>query len=254
MSTPPDILNIPLSVAYQPVITLRTEIPQVYAYECLMRVPSEPFGSPQRLIEYAEAHGHMNALDMKIARMVCLDAIANPRMRVWLNLSQASLECPVTARRISRLIDAARLQDRITVEITESMDGCELAITENLELLNRMAVGVVIDDIQDAHAKVNLLKTHLIRGCKLSRKTTIQLGESPSHFARTTKLVEWCKDNDKTVVLEGIETTKEIDLAYRLGVDYCQGYYFWPAMDIRQLPDQGLAVTIPESIRRKIPA
>lgn len=241
-----DPLSLPLYVAYQPVVCLKDSRPHVAAYECLLRVGENPTGeTTYSVIRSAEEGGVMPRLDAFIARQVCADALAKPNMRLWLNVSQATLSSSLASLDIANLITSNRLSDRITLEMTETLDGCERLIVENLGHLKQRSVAVVIDDIEDGFAKSNLLKTDLVTGCKLSRRSTVQLATSNEHYESTARMVSWCQANGKTVVMEGIETEAELAIAIRLGVEYCQGFYFWPALKLLETPLQGTTVVIP---------
>lgn len=247
--------RLPLRVEYQPVIKLGAQ-PHVSAFECLLRIaPNFTNHTTVTLIEEAEATGTMPELDAFIAKLACRDAIANPDMHLWLNLSQSTISCRQRSRSIAELITSQALADRVTLEMTETVAGNEPVITSNLAWLKKQKLTVVIDDIDDRHAKRHLLGTDLIAGCKFSRLSTIKIIDSPRRFALTAKLVEWCKTNGKTVVLEGIETEREFRLAIDLGVDYCQGFLFWPSLPLASLPALGTPVPLPaltSTVRRPL--
>lgn len=110
-------------------------------------------------------------------------------------------------------------------------------------------ITVVLDDIDDGYAKSHLLKSDLIAGCKLSRRSTVRMSLEPGFLDTTIKLVAWCKANGKTVVMEGIENEQEFEYAIRLGADYCQGFYFWKPIPIAEIPVPGTRVSLPTPAR-----
>ena len=246
-----------LFLAYQPVMDISFSTPIVAAYECLLRVidGNRPGTSPVELIEQAEDNGSIKTIDYWVTDKACADLRANPSMRVWINLSQATLSSYESVKRIADLISIREVTHQMRIEMTETADGCSDSLINSLSLLKHMSIGVVLDDIQDGYSKAHLLQTDLIAGCKLSRQSTQRIAESENAFLEAKKLVDWCKANKKSVVMEGIENLFELELAKRLGVNYCQGYYFWPALNISELPKMGskaLPTTSPiESVQQR---
>lgn len=244
-----DATELPLYIAYQPVIQLNGPEPKVYAYEALLRVaPNEANHTTLSVITSAEENGSMPQLDAFIAAQVCLDAAESSQLRLWLNLSQTTLSSPAIAHQIARLIAEHDLACRISIEMTETADGSEAMILESLHGLKNRNVTVVLDDIEDGFAKSHLLRSDLIAGCKLSRRSTSKMNNCQQRFNVTSEFVDWCKNNGKTVVMEGVETARELAIAIRLGVDYCQGFYFWPALPISEIPAPGTRINLPSNI------
>ncbi|WP_162893430.1 EAL domain-containing protein [Pseudomonas savastanoi] len=230
----------PLYVVYQPVVRLQRSHATVHAYESLLRVgPNSDDHSTFTVISQAEQNGTMPMLDTLIARQVCGDASRMAGMRLWINLSQRTLSCPDASRDISELIHQHNLACRITIEMTETADGDEQLINESLRWFRNQQITVVIDDIDDGYAKSHLLHSELIAGCKLSRRSTVRLMNEPGFVDTASKLVRWCKANGKSVVMEGIENVIEYRMARQLGVDFCQGYYFWQPIPLSEVPAPG---------------
>lgn len=243
-----DATQLPLYIVFQPVMRMGDGPPHVYAYESLLRVgPNDGNHTTQSVIESAELNGTMPELDSVIAQQVCGIARQHEGMRLWINLSQTTLSNPSLSQRIGALIERLGLACRVTLEITETADGDEAKILESLRWLRSKAITVVIDDIEDGFAKSHLLRSDLVGGCKLSRRSTVRMGQDPKCYAQVQELVEWCKANGKTVVMEGIETEGELAHAVSLGVDYCQGFYFWAPAHLDKVPAPGTAFSASSS-------
>ncbi|WP_280991137.1 EAL domain-containing protein [Pseudomonas aeruginosa] len=75
-------------------------------------------------------------------------------------------------------------------------------------------------------AKRQLLMNRAVTGCKLSRRTTRDIAESPAVRGEVEKLVRDCRAAGKRVVLEGIEDAAELEIARALEIEFCQGFYF----------------------------
>lgn len=245
-----DAGSLPLFIAYQPVLKMNDDGPVVFAYESLLRVgPTEAKHSTLSVITQAEQDGTMPKLDTLIARMVCSDVASIEGMRLWINLSQSTMANPAAAKEIGDLIEAHNLSCRITIEMTETIDGDEQLILESLRWLKSRNITVVLDDIDDGFAKSHLLQSEFIAGCKLSRRSTIRMAREPGFLAVAKKLANWCKVNGKSVVMEGIENEQELEYALHVGADFCQGFYFWKPILLSQLPAPGTRVHLPAPTR-----
>lgn len=238
--------KLQLHVEYQPVIRLNTSSLVVCAYECLLRVSQnqQDLNTPA-VIEVAERTGTMPVLDALITKEVCKTLRSAPDMHVWLNLSQLTM-CNLEALKVIQAnIQESGLASRVTFEMTETSDGSLPLIISNLEWLKSKGLNVILDDIEDEFAKAQLLDTDLVSGCKYSRQSMISISDSAEKLEAVSNRVEWCQCNNKTVVLEGIETISELKIALDLGVDFVQGYLFWPALPYDSLPPRGSPVPLP---------
>jgi len=246
-----DSSSLPLYVVYQPVLRLTRSHATVHAYESLLRVgPNAQDHSTYSVIATAERNGTMPILDTLITKQVCGDAAGVADMRLWLNLSQRTLSSPDKAREIAELIEEHDLACRITIEMTETAEGDEQLIHESLRWFQSRLINVVIDDIDDGYAKSHLLRSELIAGCKLSRRSTVRLMQEPGFIDTAGKLIRWCKANGKSVVMEGIETEVEFRMARHLGADFCQGFYFWHPIPIGDVPAPGTLFKKPSPQRQ----
>tara|TARA_R110002124_G_scaffold128157_19_gene288707 strand:- start:1937 stop:2764 length:828 start_codon:yes stop_codon:yes gene_type:complete len=237
--------KLKLHVEYQPVVRLNGARQEVCAYECLLRVQNNPTNhNTYSVIQAAERTGTMPVLDALIAREACQTLLRRPDLHLWLNLSQVTLCSSEALRLITGYIQSNGLEDKVTLEMTETVNGDEQLIRSNLQWLKERRVKVVLDDIEDMFAKVGLLATDLISGCKFSRQSLIALSCCSDRFDAVAARIEWCSKNDKTAVIEGIETESDLAVAFQLGADFGQGYLFWPAMPSEQLPVRGTLVDI----------
>ena len=243
--------TLPWYIAYQPVVRMNAGAPLVAAYESLLRIAANAGDhTTLSVITEAEHNGTMPRLDTLIASRVCSEVSLVEGMRIWLNLSQRTLSNTHAARKIADLIEHHNLACRITIEMTETADGSEPLILESLRWLKGRHITVVIDDIDDGHAKSHLLRSDLIAGCKLSRRATMRMASDPHGLDAISKLTSWCRSQGKSVVMEGIENEQELAIAIQLDVDYCQGFYFWAPVPLPQIPLPGTRFELPHSLQR----
>jgi EAL domain-containing protein (putative c-di-GMP-specific phosphodiesterase class I) len=241
-SRPPvtDSGELPLYMAYQPVVSINKFHAEIIAYESLLRVsPNESGHTTLSVISEAESSGSMPSLDARIARMVCNDVVLNPQMNVWLNISQMTMSSLRSIQAIAGLIADYGIANRVTVEMTETVNGQLGLIIESLRHLKNTGISVLLDDVDDGFSKPSLLSSELVSGCKLSRQSTERMAADSEYKDKIIKFIRWCKTCSKSVVIEGIETERELALALELGADYCQGYFLCPPQPLAAIPELG---------------
>lgn len=230
-------------MVYQPALRECAEGFVVSAYEALLRVmPNEQGINTFSLIQASERDGTMPALDLEITRMVCEDTLHAPDIPLWMNLSQLTLSNPDDVGSVAASLACCQCPTKITIELTESACGEHDGILRSLAILKEQRMKVVIDDIDDGYSLSNLLPSDFINGCKLSRRSTVRMVDDRDHYTRLKKLVRWCNDNQKTVVVEGIETELELSMARDLGADFYQGFYFARPVPFKELAKAGTII------------
>lgn len=229
-----------IHMVYQPVARITQDELEVVAYESLLRVsPNRCNHTTFSIITDAEEAGTIPTLDARIARLACSDAAKLDGMNLWMNMSQVTLSYPPAAKQIADVILENGLSGRVTVEITETADGKVPLLLESIQLLKNENIAVVIDDIEDGFAKSHLLRSDLIAGCKLSRNSTARMLEDPYYMEAVDRLIRWCKSIGKTVVIEGVENSFELNIVKALGADFYQGFHLWKPASLIDLPAPG---------------
>lgn len=213
----------------------------VVAFESLLRIShSGVLHGPAEVVARAEADGTIVEIDRWVLNEVINLLRSKPRLRVWINASQLSIAHPTFVEDALHTLSANQVLGRISFEVTETADVDANILAKRLEILRLQALTVIVDDIRDGYAKRALLLSDAVTGCKLSRESTMELMVSEQARTEVQRLVKLCKRKGKQVVLEGIETTDELDLAKQLDISLCQGYYLgMPARpaDLQHFPE-----------------
>ncbi len=223
-----------LELALQPLMDVRSPVAKIFAYEALLRVGTPWCGMElEAFISSCERNMTMPKVDSWVATEACKLLSLFPDMKISINASQISI---ANRDYISHVIATAnhhRCATRLLVEVTETAHCSEGFLTPGLKRLDEACIGVMIDDVFDSFAKRHLVAMPFVTGCKISRKTMTRLmaeeemtGMFGHIFGEVKNLVDRCKASGKAVVLEGIETKVELEMARKLGVRLCQGYYF----------------------------
>lgn len=216
-----------LSLAYQPVIDIARGPTSAVAFESLLRITKDGVTrGPIGLVEKAEANGSIVAIDRWVLNEVIHLARSRPALNVWVNTSQLSIADPEFLTEAVRALIGSRTLGRISFEITETADVDAGLLAQRLDALKMRAITVLIDDIRDGYAKKSLLLSDAVAGCKLSRETMLELHTSARVRSEVEQLLKLCRLHRKQVVLEGIETEADLEVARQMSIPLAQGYLF----------------------------
>lgn len=226
--------NPVLELALQPLMDVKGSTPKVFAYEALLRIGTPWCGLElERFISACEKDKSITDVDMWVASEACKILALFPDMKMSINASQVSISSPEYVDHLVKTAFRNKCAARLLVEVTETAHSTDGAIAPGLKALDDACIGVMIDDVFDSFAKRHMISLPFITGCKISRRTMVRLvaeeemtGMYGHIFGEVKTLVDRCKALGKAVVMEGIETEGELDMAKKLGIRLCQGYYF----------------------------
>ena len=221
-----------LSVDFQPIFDLRTK--HLYGFEALARWPHAERGliPPDQFIALAEETGLIVPLGNRVMEIACMHlaqwrrTLANADgLRVHVNVSPVQLAQRGYASRMLQIIKTAGVPaDRITLEVTESVlvDRLEAALP-NLQQLRTMGVGISIDDFGKGYSSLSALEDLPIGEFKIDRsfveRLAIGKGEAVVHA-----ILALGRSMGKNVIVEGIETSAQLDQLMTLGCERGQGF------------------------------
>lgn len=216
-----------LQVAYQPIVSLKEDHIPAIAFESLLRIRKDGnVHGPVEFLRDAEMDGSIVAVDRWVLTEVINLACRRPNLRTWINASQISIAHPLFLKSAVRSLVQSHTLGRVTFEITETADIHYTLLSKRLSSISVGAFTCVIDDVRDGFAKRQLLGERYVAGCKLSRETTVEMATSEKVREEVQKLAGICRSLGKRLVLEGIETSEELQMACGLSIELGQGYLF----------------------------
>lgn len=226
---------------YQPIVNLATG--QIAGVEALARWMDErgTLIPPNLFIPLAEQCGAIDAIDWVVLARACSD-VRNmhrfiPGLTVSVNLSAARLNQTDLVKRIRKVLEQSRLEPAtLKFEVTESaiMESPE----ESLLVLNELcAFGsqVVIDDFGTGHSSLSYVQRLPVAGLKIDRSFITPIVKDRQSLAIVQAIVALAKTLNIYVVAEGVEDAAQAQRLADVGVDFGQGFYFAPALEIRAL-------------------
>ncbi len=226
---------------YQPLVDLASG--RVISLEALMRWhhPERGLIAPDEFIPVAEQSGYIDALGEQAIRLVCRqlqlwrgDFV--PLVPIAINVSPRQLERRGFVERLTRIaadydIDPALL----CVEITESaLMAHGDASKEAVIALRRLGVKVAIDDFGTGYCHLAYLKRLPIDCLKIDRSFVRDLESDARDNTLLGAIMAIGRSFSISVVAEGVETARQVELLRALGCECGQGYHFHrPAGELR---------------------
>jgi EAL domain-containing protein (putative c-di-GMP-specific phosphodiesterase class I) len=214
---------------YQPLVDLGTG--RVAGFEALARWehPDRGLLAPVDFIPFAEDTDIILELDRLIIGQAFEDVVpwldTYPDLGVSVNLSSRHFEQTDGAEHIRVLADTAAINpSSVNLEVTETVilaadPGDRSQVIE----LRDAGFRIVLDDFGTGFSSFEHVLRLPIDGLKLDRAVTQQLGTRAGD-AVTRALVGLARDLELALVIEGVETRVEADIAQRLGCGQAQGY------------------------------
>jgi diguanylate cyclase (GGDEF)-like protein len=229
-----------LSLAYQPVVNLRTGT--VTHVEALARWNNPQRGpvSPGLFIPIAEASGLMPILGRWVLRTACAQAAAWSRegldVGVCVNVSAQQLDGAGIVKDVSETLRRTRLAPgRLILELTESLfvDDSD-AVRGPLEALRAAGSRIAIDDFGTGYSALSYLRRLPIDVLKLDRRFLAEIGSAD--IAVLTAILDLAHSLGLETIAEGIETPAQLALLRRLECGFGQGYHLARPMAAADVP------------------
>ena len=116
-------------------------------------------------------------------------------------------------------------KDKLLLEILEDVviDG---QTARKLEKIYNAGYKIALDDFTTGATSFEYLKLPIIDYVKIDKQVLKDIERDSKDYDLLKELVTMIHTSNKSVIIEGIETLKELDLVKEAGVDIIQGYYY----------------------------
>jgi diguanylate cyclase (GGDEF)-like protein len=231
------IANDLLELHYQPIVDTKTGRITVCEALVRMRHPTKGMIPPDEFISIAEETGLIVDLGEWVLRRACRDAAAWPKdVSVAVNFSAKHFVLSHgLANDIADMIANAGLEpSRLEVEITESTI---IEAKDALCQLNAIAasgVKIALDDFGTGYSSLSYLRQFPVHKIKIDRSfaKSIRSRESQAVIGCVSVLARLlCVD----LVMEGIETSDELNDLKPWNIHLVQGYFFSRPLPLKEL-------------------
>jgi diguanylate cyclase (GGDEF)-like protein/PAS domain S-box-containing protein len=235
-----------LCLYYQPMYTA-ADIRQT-AYEALLRWPHPSLGfvPPSQFIRLAEETRLIVRLGEWVLHEACRQCRwwqdhGKPMVRVAVNVSPlqfARTDFVDTVFEVLR--DTGLSGDLLDLEVTESIVLGDIDGTiRQMDRLRERGVRISVDDFGTGYSSLGYLPKLPVDILKIDRCFVEQIGENAAAVPLIHGMISLAHSIGKRVVVEGIETNRQLEILRNLGCDEVQGFLLGrpaPLTRYRQLP------------------
>eukprot|EP00903_Cladosiphon_okamuranus_P003222 g3220.t1 len=214
---------------YQPIIDAQTG--EVKGFEALARWRSPTLGdvTPDKFITLAEQTGKIRRLSQVIVRKALRDAATWPaHLVISINLSAQDVASVDAAQMIAdEVISSGVSPQRIVFELTETAIIYDKDQTRKaLDLLSGLGVALALDDFGTGYSSLNHLHHFPIDQIKVDRSVTAGLNESVEATSIVNLALSLSNSLNIECVVEGVESSSQLDTLVQVGARDLQGYLF----------------------------
>jgi EAL domain-containing protein (putative c-di-GMP-specific phosphodiesterase class I) len=221
-------------LVFQPAVDLATG--RLLGFEALLRWNDPDLGPipPSVLIPWAEAHGHMIALNAWVLSEACTAAARwEADLQLAVNCSVFQLRQREAASAAAAAIEESGINpDRLTIEITETSvvdDGA----AADLQAMSRLGIQLTVDDIGSDWSTLENLQQFAINTMKIDGVLIAGLDDpSGVNRAMVETIVHVSHSLGICCVAESVETARQVSILRELGADVGQGYFFAPPLAV----------------------
>lgn len=220
-----------LRLHYQPVYTAMEG--GLTAFEALCRWPHPKLGllPPSQFIPLAEETGLIIRLGEWVLREACRQCRwwqdhGNPLVRVAVNVSPLQFaRADFVDTVLGALDDTGLTGNLLDLELTESivMRDIDSAI-EKMALLREHGVRISVDDFGTGYSSLGYLPKLPIDILKIDRCFVALMGENDAAVRLIHGMISLAHSIGIRVIVEGVETTEQLEILRGLGADEVQGF------------------------------
>lgn len=207
---------------------------QIVGYECLCRL-KDAHGviiPPDEFLPYVDLNNWYAWLAQLVWARACEllsdwdDRLGN--VPISINLAGPELlDERFYQMLLKRYSQSALLRQRLALELTETSMVGQLAQTkQRLSSLAQAGVTVLIDDFGTGHASLAQLVDLSISVLKIDRLFVSHVLDSAIHSNIIKASIQLADSLDMRVIVEGVETSEELEALKALGCKMFQGFYF----------------------------
>ena len=125
--------------------------------------------------------------------------------------------------------------DLLTLEVTETViiDNAEIVLPA-LEALRAIGIKVALDDFGTGYSSLSYLTSLPLDTIKIDRSFMANISEDQNSLILLTKIVELCGELGKRIVIEGIESKEDEEIAREKGAHVGQGFLYSPPLELAE--------------------
>ncbi|WP_250657579.1 EAL domain-containing protein [Alkalimarinus coralli] len=217
-----------LSSVYQPIVSFTHQ--RIVGYEALVRASciSEPI-QPDGLFALADTFNEGTELD-RLCRAIHVANFEQPENPCWLFLnlgSQTINSHQYSAELINKALHQYGLTpDQVVLEIVEHKVRGDIKLSAFVERYKSLGFRIAIDDFGKGESNFDRIWRVAPHIVKLDRSMLLHAEHHKKARGALKGLVSLLRQSGCLVLIEGIETEKQAEIALDAEADMFQGFYF----------------------------
>ncbi|WP_411346952.1 putative bifunctional diguanylate cyclase/phosphodiesterase [Paenibacillus sp. WLX2291] len=230
------------SLVYQPQVDIRTD--RTVGVEALLRWNSATLGtvSPQEFIPIAEQNGLIRPIGEWVMKEAARQAAAWERdgtgkLKMSVNVSASQLNDPQFIVKMRHVLEQTTLPPQLfCLEFTESVAIRESEHIHTIcENVITMGSSLSVDDFGTGYSSLRTVTSIPFECIKIDRSLVFDIDRNPRNEAVVRSVLELAEQLNMSVLAEGVETVRQVELLKQLGCHYVQGYYYARPMSADEL-------------------
>lgn len=216
-----------LTALFQPIAALNHE--QAYGFEGLIRGPSAHFlHSPINLFQTAERCNQLVELDIACRKVIIKSFIErNLPGKLFLNICPTSLMQPSfrPGATLTYLKEVGLDPHRVVIELTETQATTDYhLLAEALKHYREMGFKIALDDLGEGFSSLRLWSELKPDFVKIDKYFIQGIGADPQKRQFVRSIQHIALNTGTCVIAEGIESSAELEVIQRIGINLAQGY------------------------------
>jgi EAL domain-containing protein (putative c-di-GMP-specific phosphodiesterase class I) len=214
-------------VEYQPIVCIKTL--EIFAYECLSRFFDEDNSSIRPDLVYSSLHDSPLSLFQVEYQQKRLQLLHAPyKSDIFVNLDQDSYFSSGELKGDNPFLKLFKNfnKSKITVELIENSEINDAIMSlAMIDSLSKNNIYTAIDDLCNPQSMVSTAVIQLVEYIKLD-KYVLSNRSNRNFMLLVESMINYAHNTNKKVILEGVETTVDLQFAKRLNVDFIQGFLY----------------------------
>lgn len=225
---------------YQPLVDLKTG--QVCAFEALIRWhhPERGLLLPNEFLPVAEDFGWMDTLGWWVLREACRQAHewnttlnSTVPLSMSVNIASTQLERGELLMHVRDILqETCLLPTALKLEMTETtwIENSD-TVMDVIRELRTTGIQFAMDDFGTGYSSLSYLHQFPVQTLKIDRSFISRMQPNDKNVKIVQTIVALAQNLGLSIVAEGVENEKQLELLRLLGCDFGQGYYFSPPVD-----------------------
>ncbi len=211
-----------LAMHFQPIVHASTRAR--FGYEALLRSGDKSLPHPGAILDAAERLEKIQTLGRAV-RANCAKTIFDAPIERGVTFINLHLLDLFDKQLTSPFAPLSKVASRVILEITErtSLDG-ELDLRYRVAELRELGFRIAIDDLGGGHARMGTFTPLDTDFVKLDMSLVRDVDKHPMKQRLIKSVTDLCREQDITIIGEGVETEAEAQVLVDLGCDLLQGY------------------------------